>query len=290
MNVLITGGNGQLGETFKDILSKSQHTNEYIITTKDELDICDDWKVMQFVINNDIRCIINCAAYTDVDGAADNKELAEKINETGPYILSKIMRKVNGLLIHISTDYVFGSKYNTPIGESFEKHPENTYGLTKSNGEDIIIGSGCKYLIFRTSWLYSEFSGKNFLKKILKLIDEKQSLKVVCNQIGTPTYARDLAEMILDVIETGKYDGNYGIYNFSNSGSCSWYDFAEMIRIFTHNDKCTIHPCNSNDFPTKEKRPEYSVLDKTKIQETFGIQIPIWTDSLKKCLWNLNQF
>ena len=198
------------------------------------------------------------------------------------------MREVNGLLVHISTDYVFGGvAYNTPCKEDQKGTPTGVYGLTKLHGEQKIIASGVKHLIIRTSWLYSEY-GHNFLKTMLNLTATKPQLKVVFDQAGTPTYAGDLADTIFDIIENRKYEGNTGIYHFSNEGVCSWYDFTKMIALLAGHNGCDIEPCHSDEFPSPVKRPAYSVLDKTKIKNTFGIHIPYWLDSLKKCLKNMN--
>ena len=293
MNILVTGANGQLGNEIR--ICAKQSNDNYVFTDVVEvpgmetllLDITDDDALNRCVADNDIKVIINCAAYTNVDAAEDNLALAEKLNADAPGILAEAMRKVDGLLVHISTDYVFGKDpYNKPCREGQQGTPTGVYGATKLQGEENIKASGCKYLIIRTSWLYSEF-GKNFVKTMLNLTSTKDSLKVVFDQVGTPTYAYDLAKIICDIVESCKYEGNEGVYHFSNEGVCSWYDFTKMIAKMAKNDKCVIMPCHSEEFPSKVIRPSYSVLDKTKIKETFNIEIPYWIDSLEVCINNL---
>ena len=202
--------------------------------------------------------------------------------------LTIVMKEVDGLLVHISTDYVFGADpYNTPCKETQKGTPSGVYGLTKLEGEKAIIESGCQHIIIRTAWLYSEF-GKNFVKTMLMLTETKPQLKVVFDQCGTPTYALDLARLIFDILENSKFEGNTGIYHYSNEGVCSWYDFTMMIARMAKHDKCEILPCHSDEFPSKVTRPSYSVLDKTKIKETFGLRIPYWVDSLEECLRNMD--
>ena len=209
------------------------------------------------------------------------------LNAKAPESLAIAMKEVNGLLVHISTDYVFGGDpYNTPCKEDQKGTPTGVYGLTKLHGEQNIQNSGVDYLIFRTAWLYSEF-GKNFVKTMMNLTSSKPQLKVVFDQVGTPTYAFDLAKTIFDIIENRKYEGNTGIYHYSNEGVCSWYDFTKMIAEIAGNTSCDIQPCHSDEFPSPVKRPAFSVLDKTKVKEAFGLTIPYWTDSLRKCIANL---
>jgi dTDP-4-dehydrorhamnose reductase len=241
--------------------------------------------------------IVNCAAYTNVDGAETNQELAELLNARAPQNLAVAMKEVGGLLVHISTDYVFGKEpYNTPCREDQKGTPTGVYGLTKLHGEQNIIASGSNYIIIRTAWLYSEF-GKNFVKTMLNLTATKPELKVVFDQVGTPTYAYDLAEAIRVIIEKSTHAsansqlstlnsqfGNSGVFHFSNEGVCSWYDFTKMIAQYSEQPQCNIQPCHSEEFPSPVKRPAFSVLDKTKIKQTFGITIPYWTDSLHKCI------
>lgn len=282
MNILVTGANGQLGNEIR-IVSKNSKDN-YIFTDVQELDITDLEAIRAFVTNNRIKTILNCAAYTNVDKAEDEPDMCELINATAVENLAVAMKEADGLLVHISTDYVFGGElYNIPCTEDKKGTPTGVYGLTKLHGEENILKTGCNYIIIRTSWLYSEF-GKNFLKTMLTLISSKPCLKVVFDQTGTPTYAYDLATTVFDIIENRKYKNNSGIYHYSNEGVCSWYDFSKMIAEYSQNTTCDIQPCHSGEFPSKVKRPNYSVLDKTKIKKTFGIKIPYWTDSLKICL------
>lgn len=293
MNILVTGANGQLGNEMQ-IVSKQTKTDHYIFT-----DVCDGYEhlditnldaIRQMVRDHNVQCIINCAAWTNVDGAEapEKRDLVERLNATAPGNLAIAMREVGGLLVHISTDYVFGGDpYNTPCREDQKGTPTGVYGLTKLHGEQKIIATGADYLIFRTAWLYSEF-GKNFVKTMLNLTQTKPQLKVVFDQCGTPTYAFDLATAIFTVIENRQFEGHTGIYHFSNEGVTSWYDFTKMIASLSGHTACNIQPCHSTEFPSPVKRPAYSVLDKTKIKETFGIQIPYWMDSLRQCLKNMN--
>ncbi|MCM1137091.1 MAG: dTDP-4-dehydrorhamnose reductase [Muribaculum sp.] len=287
MNILVTGANGQLGNEMRLVAKES--SDNYIFTDVSELDITDIDAVSRMVNDNDIKAIVNCAAYTNVDKAEGDKEFAELLNAGAVANLAKVMKDNNGLLIHVSTDYVFGgSKGNTPRTEDEPANPTGVYGLTKLHGEKAIFASGCKAIIIRTSWLYSEF-GKNFVKTMLNLTATKPELKVVFDQCGTPTYARDLADAIYDILENRKYDGNEGIYHFSNEGVCSWYDFTKMIAEYSGNTECIVQPCHSDEFPSPVVRPSYSVLDKTKYKQTFNKNIPYWTDSLKVCIKNIKE-
>lgn len=291
MNILITGANGQLGNEMR-IVSKTS-TDKYIFTDVCEqkgnettfLDITDLDAIRKIVKENNVNAIVNCAAYTNVDAAENAEDLAEKLNATAPENLAKAMKEVGGLLIQISTDYVFGKEpYNTPCHEDQQGTPTGVYGLTKLHGEQKIIATGCNHVIIRTAWLYSEF-GKNFCKTMLNLTATKPQLKVVFDQCGTPTYAYDLALAITEIL---KKPVN-GIYHYSNEGVCSWYDFTKMIAEYSGQTSCDIQPCHSDEFPSPVKRPSYSVLDKTKIKETFGVKVPYWTDSLKLCINNLQK-
>lgn len=291
MNILITGANGQLGNEMR-IVSKTS-TDKYIFTDVCEqegnettfLDITDLDAIRKIVKENDVNAIVNCAAYTNVDAAENAEEIAEKLNATAPENLAKVMKEVNGLLIQISTDYVFGKEpYNTPCHEDQQGTPTGVYGLTKLHGEQKIIATGCNHVIIRTAWLYSEF-GKNFCKTMLNLTATKPQLKVVFDQCGTPTYAYDLAVAITEIL---KKPVN-GVYHYSNEGVCSWFDFTKMIAEYSGQTSCDIQPCHSDEFPSPVKRPSYSVLDKTKIKETFGVKVPYWTDSLKLCINNLRK-
>lgn len=284
MKILVTGANGQLGMCMRQ-RCEAVFTDVVDIPGFDtvKLDITDIDAIRSIVKENGIDTIVNCAAYTNVDAAEDNYELAELLNAKAVENLALVMKERDGLLVHISTDYVFGKEpYNTPCREDQKGTPTGVYGLTKLHGEEAILKSGVRHVIIRTAWLYSEF-GKNFVKTMLKLTAEKPSLKVVFDQVGTPTYAGDLADTILRVLEAPVT----GIYHYSNEGVCSWYDFTKLIAEYSGHTSCDIQPCHSSEFPSKVVRPSYSVLDKTKIKESFGIKIPYWTDSLKKCLKNL---
>ena len=291
MNILVTGANGQLGNEMR-IISKSS-IDKYIFTDVNQiegletiyLDITDLDAIRKMVADNNVDAIVNCAAWTNVDGAEDPEKyaLVEKLNATAPENLAKAMKEVDGWLVQISTDYVFGKEpYNTPCKEDQKGTPTGVYGATKLLGEQKIIATGCQYMILRTAWLYSEF-GKNFVKTMLSLTATKPQLKVVFDQAGTPTFAYDLATAIVAALKNPVE----GIYHYSNEGVCSWFDFTKMIAVYSGQTDCDIQPCHSNEFPSPVIRPSYSVLDKTKIKETFGIKIPYWTDSLKICINNL---
>lgn len=304
MTILVTGANGQLGNEmrivsknsedryiFTDVVDASEESvallkklaGEDIKTGTQHLNITDIDAIRAVVKENDVNVIVNCAAYTNVDAAEDHQELAELLNAKAPENLAIAMKEVNGLLVHISTDYVFGGDpYNTPCKEDQKGTPTGVYGLTKLHGELAIQEVDCNHVIIRTAWLYSEF-GKNFVKTMLNLTANKPQVKVVFDQAGSPTYASDLAHAILTLIEGPVV----GIFHFSNEGVCSWFDFTKMIAEYAGQTACDIQPCHSDEFPSKVVRPSYSVLDKTKIKETFGLKIPYWTDSLKKCIQNL---
>ena len=286
MNILVTGANGQLGNEIQKV---SKHSQDHYIFT----DVCDGYEklditnldaIRQMVAQLDVKCIINCAAWTNVDAAETAGDIVEQLNAKAPENLAMAMKEVEGLLVHISTDYVFGGDpYNTPCREDQKGSPTGVYGQTKLYGEQRILATGVKHIIIRTAWLYSEF-GKNFVKTMLSLTATKPQLKVVFDQCGTPTYAGDLADVIYDIIENRKFDNNEGIYHFSNEGVCSWYDFTKVIAQMAGHTTCDIQPCHSDEFPSPVKRPAYSVLDKSKIKDTFGITIPYWTDSLRTCI------
>lgn len=300
MTILVTGANGQLGNEMQIVAKQSG--DKYIFTDVcdgyEKLDITDLEAIRKAVKENDVKCIVNCAAWTNVDAAETAGDIVETLNATAPENLAKAMKEVNGFLVHVSTDYVFGGDpYNTPCKEDQKGTPTGVYGLTKLHGEQKIQATGCNYVILRTAWLYSEF-GKNFVKTMLTLTSTKPQLKVVFDQVGTPTYALDLANAILTIIEDYKKESltvnhepytKNGIYHFSNEGVCSWYDFTKMIAEYAGKTVCEIQPCHSNEFPSPVTRPSYSVLDKTKIKETFGIKVPYWTDSLKICIKNLKK-
>ena len=281
MNILVTGAKGQLGCEMQRLGAVSP--NNYFFTDVAELDITDEAAVMNAVKAASIDAIINCAAYTNVDKAESDEATAELINATAVGNLARAMKEVGGTLFHVSTDYVFGHEGNTPRTEDMPLNPLGVYGRTKQHGEQAILDSGCKALIFRTAWLYSEF-GNNFLKTMMRLTSEREQLNVVFDQVGTPTYAGDLALAIFSIIEAGVYEGNEGIYHFSNEGVCSWYDFAVEIAAEAGNASCRINPCHSSEFPSPVTRPSYSVLDKTKIKKTFDIDIPHWRESMQYCI------
>ena len=320
MNILVTGANGQLGNEmrilvknsadkyiFTDVVDASEESiamlrklaGDDIKTDTEHLDITNLDAIREVVKREKVEAIVNCAAWTNVDGAEDPEkyDLVELLNAKAPENLAIAMKEVDGWLVQISTDYVFGKEpYNTPCKEDQKGTPTGVYGATKLLGEQKIIATGCKYMILRTAWLYSEF-GKNFLKTMLNLTATKSQLKVVFDQVGTPTYARDLADAILTVVEDYKLSLNSqpstlnyaksGIYHFSNEGVCSWYDCTKMIAEYSGHTDCEIQPCHSDEFPSPVKRPAFSVLDKTKVKEAFGIKVPYWTDSVKRCIINM---
>ena len=294
MNILVTGANGQLGNEMR-IIARDSGDN-YIFTDVNQvegiettfLDITDLEAVRHMVSEHQVEAIVNCAAYTNVDAAEANEALAEKLNAEAPENLAKAMKEMGGLLIQISTDYVFGKEpYNVPCKEEQQGTPTGVYGMSKLHGEQRIMAVGCHHVIIRTAWLYSEF-GKNFCKTMMHLTATKPQLKVVFDQVGTPTYALDLAKAIAVVLE--RFDGTQtGIYHYSNEGVCSWYDFTKMIAEYNGTTECDVQPCHSSEFPSPVTRPSYSVLDKTKIKDVFGVSVPYWTDSLKQCICNLKK-
>jgi len=284
-NILVTGSNGQLGNDLRLVVEEKDKINNYFFTDVEELDITNKNDVSNFFVANNIDIVVNCTAYTNVDKAEDDKENADLINHIGPKNLAEVCRDRNGFLIHISTDYVFDGTKNTPYTETDETKPLGVYGETKLRGENTIINSGCEFVIIRTSWLYSSF-GNNFLKTMQKLTAEKESLNVVFDQVGTPTYAGDLANVINKIIMKNDKDIKNQVYHFSNEGVCSWYDFAVAINeVFGHN--CNVLPCHSYEFPSKVIRPSFSVLDKTRIKDTLGIEIPHWRDTMEVCIKNI---
>lgn len=293
MNILVTGANGQLGSEMRLVSAGS--ADRYIFTDVAELpgvethmlDITDLEAVRAMVRGYEVEVIVNCAAYTNVDKAEDDVDTCSLLNAKAPENLAVAMKEVGGLLVHVSTDYVFGGEdYNVPCTEEMKGIPTGVYGQTKLDGENAIISTGCRHVIIRTSWLYSEF-GRNFVKTMIGLTSSKPQIKVVFDQAGTPTYALDLAEAIFDIVENRKAAGNDGIYHFSNEGVCSWYDFAVAIAEYAGITSCDISPCHSDEFPSKVRRPSYSVLDKSKIKRTFGLAIPHWRVSLRKCINNM---
>lgn len=305
MKILVTGANGQLGNEMRIVSRQSDTDFLFTDVCQSEgqdtvfLDITDSDAVREIVSKNDVRIIVNCAAYTNVDAAETNYELAERLNADAPEILAIAMKEVGGLLVHISTDYVFGREpYNVPCRENQVGTPTGVYGLTKLHGEERILATGCDSVIIRTAWLYSEF-GRNFCKTMLSLIASRPRLDVVFDQVGTPTYAYDLACAIVTIIKDYKVNGNRncGVYHFSNEGVCSWFDFTKMIQLIDNELRiskgleptvCDVQPCHSNEFPSPVVRPSYSVLDKTKIKQVFGVSVPYWTESLRRCIGNLN--
>ena len=285
MNILVTGANGQLGSEMRLVSAAS--ADRYIFTDVEELDITDRSAVFGFVSREEVDAIVNCAAFTNVDAAEDAPELAERLNCEAVRNLADAMASAGGFLLHISTDYVFGGDaLNTPATEDIKPNPTGVYGLTKLHGEQAVRRSGCSYVIIRTAWLYSEF-GKNFLRTMLRLTSERPEVRVVFDQAGTPTYALDLARAIFHILENRLYAGKEGIYHYSNEGVCSWFDFAREIARQAGHTGCSVLPCHSSEFPSKVRRPAYSVLDKTRIKETFGVAVPYWTDSLAECLSNM---
>lgn len=292
MNILVTGANGQLGNEMRIIAKGLAHNFLFTDVSQQEgvettyLDITNMDDIRKLVSEHNIDVIVNCAAWTNVDACETDPKLAalaEKLNAEAPANLALAMKEVGGWLMHVSTDYVFGKEpYNVPCNPDQKGTPTGVYGTTKLHGEQNIKSSGCKYVIIRTAWLYSEF-GKNFCKTMLALTASKPQLKVVFDQCGTPTYALDLANAIIKILEKPVV----GTYHFSNEGVCSWYDFTKMIQEYSGQTECDVQPCHSDEFPSPVKRPAYSVLDKTSIKETFGVKVPYWTDSLKQCLKNI---
>ncbi len=308
MNILVTGANGQLGNemrilaknsadkyVFTDVVDASDESismlkklaGDDINTDTEHLDITKLDAIREVVKREKIKVIVNCAAWTNVDAAETAGDIVETLNAAAPENLAKAMKEVNGFLVHVSTDYVFGGDpYNTPCKEDQKGTPTGVYGQTKLHGEQKIQTTGCNYIILRTAWLYSEF-GKNFVKTMLNLTATKPQLKVVFDQVGTPTYAYDLANAIYDIIDNRKFEGNTGIYHYSNEGVCSWYDFTKMIAALVGNKDCDIQPCHSEEFPSPVKRPAFSVLDKTKMKNVFCTKTNYWVDSLRRCIYRL---
>ena len=281
LNVLVTGSNGQLGSEVKELSSEYEYN--FFFTDRDNLDISNQETIKNFVQTNDINIIINCAAYTAVDKAENDVQKAFEINADGARNLAQTCDKNNTVLIHISTDFVFNGEASKPYKETDQTNPISVYGKSKLKGEEEIIQIFEKYFIIRTSWLYSEY-GNNFMKTMIRLSKQRNELSIVSDQIGTPTYAKDLAEVILDIINTNAKQ--YGTYHYSNEGVLSWYDFAKTIFEIT-NINITLNPIQTDAYPTLAKRPHFSVLDKTKIKLTLDIKIPHWKDSLKKAILNL---
>lgn len=279
MNILITGANGQLGNEMR-VLSEENPQHVYFFTDVDTLDICDEQAVTDYVNNHQIDVIVNCAAYTAVDKAEDNPELCDKLNNIAPGYLAKAIGSRGGKMIQVSTDYVFDGTNHTPYKEDQTPCPASVYGSTKLAGEENVMKHCKDVAVIRTAWLYSTF-GNNFVKTMIRLGKEKETLGVIFDQIGTPTYARDLACAVYAVINKGVVRG---VYHFSNEGVCSWYDFTKSIHRLAGITTCKVNPLHTEDYPAKAPRPHYSVLDKTKIKETFGIEIPHWEESLERCI------
>ena len=287
MNILVTGGNGQLGTELRNAATTSG--DNYIFTDVTEaggaptlkLDITDIEAVREICRSRKVDVIVNCAAYTNVDKAEDDPDTARKLNSEAPGNLATVAAETGATLIHISTDYVFRGDVARPLTESQPTDPLGVYGATKLAGEEAVLASGCRAIIFRTAWLYSPY-GKNFVKTMLRLTSEKDSLKVVSDQVGTPTYAADLAALIAGVISGGQLDRT-GVYHYTDEGVISWYDFAKAIWEMGGNS-CNIQPCHTWEYPSKAPRPAFSVLDKTKVKETFGVSVPYWRDSLADCI------
>jgi dTDP-4-dehydrorhamnose reductase len=281
-NILVTGANGQLGREMR-LLGATSLTNCYHYTGRAELDITDERAVRKFVGDHHIDILVNCAAYTQVDRAESNREEAQRINSDAVGLLARVVAEADATLFHISTDYVFDGEATAPYAETDTPHPTTVYGATKRQGEVLIEQTGCKSLIIRASWLYSEY-GNNFLKTMLRLTAERDKVQVVSDQTGTPTYARDLACLLFGLIEQEHYIGHEGLYHFSNEGACTWYDFACAIVREAHRTDCRVVPCCTVAYPSVAQRPAYSVLDKSKIKQTFGIDIPYWETSLQQCI------
>ncbi len=280
INVWVTGSKGQLGQEIKNNLKKGN--SNFLFTSKKDIDITNKEDVERFIKLNKIKVIINCAAYTNVDDAEKNTELAFRVNSDGVLKLVQCCKKLNSKLIHISTDFIFNSISNKPINENKIPNPICIYAKSKYNGEQHILNSSIDAIIIRSSWIYSEF-GKNFLKTIIKISNKKKYISVIDDQIGTPTYADDLAKICIIFVKRYKKIKGQNIFNYSNLGECSWYDFAIEIKK-NANLKCFIKPIKTQDFNSLAKRPRYSVLDKRKIEKELGIKIPFWKDSLKNCI------
>ena len=285
-NILITGANGQLGHEMRNVLADDQRFNAIFTDVAGDnivtLDITDEAAVEQMVSNHNIKVIVNCAAYTAVDAAEDNEPLAARLNADAVGILARVAKRHGARMVHISTDYVFDGQSCIPYTEEMPTCPQSAYGRTKLDGERQLLNAlGDDAVILRTAWLYSPY-GKNFVKTMLSLGKDKPALKVVFDQVGSPTCARDLARAIVTVLSAEQWHG--GIYHFSNEGVISWYDFTKAIHLLAGITTCDVQPCHSNEFPAKAHRPAYSVLDKTKFKTTFGVTVPYWLDSLKETL------
>lgn len=284
-NILVTGAGGQLGQEMR--LAARQTQDRYLFTDVGQLDITDAEAVMQTVEREGIDAIVNCAAYTDVERAELEPAEAERINRSAVAHLAAAAARYDATLVHVSTDYVFDGSGNTPYREQDATAPLGVYGRTKLAGEQEVLASGCRHVILRTAWLYAPF-GRNFCKTMLRLTAEQEEVRVVFDQAGTPTYAADLAAVIARILALEQDMAHPGLYHYANEGVCSWYDFAHEIARLAGRDACRVLPCHTDEFPTKAARPRYSVLDKTKIKEAFGLRIPHWRDALAQCLERLN--
>lgn len=283
MNILVTGVNGQLGNEMRALSAENlQHT--YFFTDVQELDICNEGAVQAYVNDNEIDIIVNCAAYTAVDNAEDNPELCDRLNNIAPGYLARAAQGRGAAMIQVSTDYVFDGTAHTPYTEEEPTCPDSVYGSTKLAGEQNVLDCCERAMVIRTAWLYSIY-GNNFVKTMIRLGKERESLGVIFDQIGTPTYANDLARAIYAAINKGVVRG---VYHFSNEGVCSWYDFTVAIHRLAGITSCKVKPLHTAEYPSKAARPHYSVLDKTKIKNTFDIEIPHWEESLKRCIALLN--
>ena len=282
-NVLITGANGQLGNEMR-LVAATDAERVYHFTDVAELDICNEEAIERFVVEHAIDCIVNCAAYTNVNKAEEDAELCDKLNHLAPANLARVAAKHGASLIHVSTDYVFNGQHYIPYKEDDDTCPNSVYGTTKLAGEQSIQALCADAVIIRTAWLYSTF-GNNFVKTMLRLGSERAELGVVFDQIGTPTYARDLARAIHHIIGNGVVPG---IYHYSNEGVCSWYDFTKAIFELGGITTCALKPLHTDEYSTPAARPHYSVLDKTKIKQTYGVEVPYWMDSLRECVEQLN--
>jgi dTDP-4-dehydrorhamnose reductase len=287
-NVLVTGANGQLGNELRELKKRTNNAFHFIYTDVDELDITSLPQVSDFIEHHSIKYIINCAAYTAVDKAETEPEKAFLINHTGVENLATTAKESGCRLIHISTDYVFDGKATTSYTEETKPNPLSVYGKSKLKGEEAILKIQPDFVIIRTSWLYSEY-GTNFVKTMLKLMNEKEEINVVSDQQGSPTYAADLAEMIMVILENSEEnEWKSGIYHFSNQGETTWYGFAEKIKELAHIDTCKLRPIKTEEYKVAAERPRYSVLDKSKIESTFHVAIPHWEDALKRCIKKLS--
>ena len=282
--ILITGANGQLGNEMR-LLAREHTEYEYLFTDVAELDICDEQAVADYVRRNEVDVIVNCAAYTAVDKAEDNEELCDRLNRLAPGYLAKAVAARGGKLVQISTDYVFDGTAHVPYTEDCPTCPDSVYGRTKLGGEREAFAHCPDTMVIRTAWLYSTF-GNNYVKTMLRLGRERETLGVIFDQVGTPTYARDLAAVIFAAIGKGIVPG---VYPFSNEGVCSWYDFTKAIHRLAGITTCRVSPLHTDEYPTRATRPHYSVLDKTKIKQTYGVEVPYWTDSLEECLRRLEE-